>query len=148
MAHWIVHGAPDVDVSAIHVDRFRGHHCTPAARAARVGESLAAVYAQHYPRSSPRTARGALRSPLHSRLRSAGACFGDTDGSGWEVPQWFAAGVPERVAPLAERETWGKPDWWPMWAAEHAAARSGVVLADRCVCVCVDGCVVGGGGGC
>jgi heterotetrameric sarcosine oxidase gamma subunit len=72
-----------------------------------------------------RTARGVKLSPIHSRLVEQGAYFRDV--SGWEGADWYAG--PSTVAnpgPL----TWGRPAWFGQWAAEHRAARTGVILMD------------------
>ena len=125
LAHWIVNGRPDVDVSAIHVDRLQPYQANPAYRRARVAEALGLVYRCHYPTLRPQTARGAKRSPLHDRLAAAGAHFRDV--SGWEAADWYA---PPGVAPKVERLSWGRPDWFPYWAAEHRAVRDNAGLID------------------
>jgi 4-methylaminobutanoate oxidase (formaldehyde-forming) len=113
MAHWILNGRPDVDVTGINIDRFHRYQCNPEYRRQRALESLGLVYACHYPDRQPRTARGARKSPFHDRLAAKGAHFRDV--SGWECP-----------GPL----TWGRPDWFPWWEAEHRACREGVIAMD------------------
>ena len=125
LAHWIVNGRPDVDVTAINADRFHPYQCTPEYRRRRGHESLGRVYQCHYPDQSPETARGAKRSPFHDRLAAQGAYFRDV--SGWESPAWYA---PAGEEAKAERLTWGRPDWFPRWAEEHRACREGVILMD------------------
>jgi 4-methylaminobutanoate oxidase (formaldehyde-forming) len=88
-------------------------------------ESLGMVYQCHYPTRSMQTARGARKSPLHDRLAQRGAYFRDV--SGWEGADWYA---PPGVEPRVERLSWGRQDWFPYWAAEHRAAREGVILMD------------------
>ncbi|MBL8342918.1 MAG: GcvT family protein [Rubrivivax sp.] len=125
LAHWIVHGRPDVDVSAFHIDRVHAGQANPAYRRARVVETLGLVYRCHYPTMSPQTARGGKRSPLHERLAAAGAHFKDV--SGWEGADWYA---PPGVEPKVERLSWGRQNWFSCWAAEHRAVREGVGLID------------------
>ena len=125
MAHWIVNGRPDVDVTGINIDRFHRYQCNPEYRRQRALESLGLVYACHYPDRSPKTARGARKSPFHDRLAAQGAHFRDV--SGWESPGWYA---PEGQEPVADRLTWGRPNWFPWWAAEHRACREGVIAMD------------------
>jgi 4-methylaminobutanoate oxidase (formaldehyde-forming) len=125
VAHWILNGRPDVDVTGINIDRFQRFQCTPEYRRQRALESLGLVYACHYPDRSPKTARDARRSPFHERLAAARAHFRDV--SGWECPGWYA---PEGQAPVADRLTWGRPNWFPWWAAEHKACRDDVVIMD------------------
>ena len=125
LAHWIVDGQPDVDVTGMHIDRLQPYQTTPAYRRTRTVESLGMVYQCHYPHRSMTTARGAKRSALHDRLAARGAYFRDV--SGWEGADWYApdGGTPE-PGPL----TWGRPSWFDAWAAEHRAAREGVIVMD------------------
>ncbi len=125
LAHWIVNGRPDVDVSGFNVDRLHRYQTNPEYRRTRTVESLGMVYQCHYPFRSMTTARGAKRSAFHDRLSTKGACFRDV--SGWEGADWFA---PPGVAPVTGALSWGRPHWFPYWAAEHQAAREGVILMD------------------
>ncbi|MBP9203365.1 MAG: GcvT family protein [Kofleriaceae bacterium] len=131
MAHWITTGQPDVDVTGMHIDRLQPYQTTPAYRRTRTVEALGLVYACHYPFKSLSTARDAKRSPIHAQLVGQGASFRDV--SGWEGADWYA---PELAASLAGRAPdpgplgFGRPDWFPRWAAEHRAAREGVILMD------------------
>jgi len=125
LAHWILNGRPDVDVTGINIDRFQRYQCNPEYRRQRALESLGLVYACHYPDRSPRTARGARKSPFHERLAAIGAHFRDV--SGWECPGWYA---PEGHEPVADCLTWGRPNWFPWWQAEHQACREGVIAMD------------------
>jgi 4-methylaminobutanoate oxidase (formaldehyde-forming) len=125
LAHWILNGRPDVDVTGINIDRFQKYQCNPEYRRQRALESLGLVYACHYPDRSPKTARGARQSPFHHRLVGARAHFRDV--SGWESPGWYA---PEGHEPVADCLTWGRPNWFPWWEAEHRACREGVIAMD------------------
>ena len=125
VARWIVDGRPDIDVTGINIDRFHPYQVNPEYRSARTVGTLGLVYACHYPNRQVATARGARRSPVHDRLAAQRACFRDV--SGWEAADWYA---PPGAEPDPGRLTWGRPDWFGHWAAEHAAARQGVVLMD------------------
>ena len=125
LAHWIVNGSADVDVTGFNIDRLHTYQLNPEYRATRTVESLGRVYACHYPDRSMETARGAKLSPLHHRLEAQRAFFRDV--SGWENPGWYA---PEGSEPVQGELTWGRPDWFPHWEAEHHAARNGVILMD------------------
>jgi len=125
VAHWIIHGRPDVDVTGINIDRLQPYQSTPEYRRERTVESLGMVFQCHYPTRSLQTARGAKKSPLHDRLAERGAYFRDV--SGWEGVDWYA---PEGVEPRVERLSWGRQNWFPYWKAEHEAARTGVILMD------------------
>ena len=125
IAHWITTGRPDIDVTGVNIDRLHPYQATASYRASRTVESLGMVYECHYPGRSMRTARGIRRSPLHDRLSAAGAWFKDV--SGWEGADWFAGAG---VEPAEPAPTWGRPDFWARWEAEHRAVRAGVGLFD------------------
>ncbi len=125
LAHWILNGRADVDVTGMHVDRLEPYQTTPEYRRTRTVESLGMVYQCHYPARAMQTARGARRSPLHERLVARGAYFRDV--SGWEGADWYAGvGQSPDPGPL----TWGRPRWFAQWAGEHRAAREGVIAMD------------------
>ena len=125
LAHWIMTGRPDVDVTAMNIDRLHTYQTNPEYRKTRTVESLGMVYQCHYPNRSLLTARGAKQSPIHDRLRARGAYFRDV--SGWEGADWYSpAGPDPEPGPL----TWGRPSWFSQWKAEHDAARNGVILMD------------------
>ncbi|MGD8277110.1 MAG: FAD-dependent oxidoreductase [Gemmatimonadota bacterium] len=125
IAHWIINGRPDVDVTGMNIDRLHVYQSNPEYRRERTVESLGMVYRCHYPTRSLLTARGAKKSPIHERLAARGAYFRDV--SGWEGTDWFA---PEGVEPIVEKLSWGRQNWFPYWRAEHEAAREGVILMD------------------
>ena len=125
IAQWIADGRPDVDVTAMNIDRLHPYQANPEYRATRTVESLGLVYETHYPGRSMRTARGARVSPIHHRLAAQRAYFKDV--SGWEGADWYA---PEGAEPKAGRLSWGRQDWFGYWEAEHDAARNGVILMD------------------
>ena len=125
LAHWIMTGNPDVDVTGFNIDRLHSYQANPEYRRTRTVESLGLVYKCHYPTRSLTTARGAKKSPLHDRLAARGAFFRDV--SGWEGADWYG---PPGVDLGEERLSWGRQHWFPFWAAEHRAAREGVILMD------------------
>lgn len=125
MAHWIVNGLPDVDVTGMNLDRLHPYQLNPTYRKLRTVESLGMVYQCHYPTRSMMTARGAKRSPIHDRLAAKGAYFKDV--SGWEGADFYTEdGSPPETPAL----TWGRPSFFEQWKAEHEAARNGVILMD------------------
>jgi heterotetrameric sarcosine oxidase gamma subunit len=125
MAHWITTGRPDMDVTAMNVDRLHAYQSNPEYRRTRTVESLGMVFQCHYPTRSMMTARGAKTSPLHERLEARGAFFKDV--SGWEGADWYA---PAGIEPREEALSWGRQNWFPYWKAEHEATREGVILMD------------------
>jgi 4-methylaminobutanoate oxidase (formaldehyde-forming) len=125
VAQWIVEGRPDVDVTAINIDRLHTYQANPEYRRTRTVESLGMVYQCHYPTRSMQTARGVKLSPLHQRLAAQRAYFREV--SGWEGADWYA---PPGTEPIVERLSWGRQNWFPYWREEHEAARTGVILMD------------------
>jgi len=125
VAHWILNGRADCDVSYMNIDRLQAYQANPEYRARRTVESLGLVYKCHYPTRSPQTARGAKKSAFYDRLKARGAYFRDV--SGWEGADWYA---PDGVSPEVERLSWGRQNWFPYWEAEHRAAREGAIVMD------------------
>jgi glycine cleavage system aminomethyltransferase T/glycine/D-amino acid oxidase-like deaminating enzyme len=125
VAHWIATGRPDVDVTGFHIDRLHAYQATPEYRRLRTVESLGMVYKCHYPTYVMQTARGAKRSPIHDRLAARNAYFRDV--SGWEGADWYA---PPGEEARVDRHSWGRQPWFAHWAAEHRAARDGVIAMD------------------
>ena len=125
LAHWIINGRPDVDVTGMNIDRLHTYQANPEYRKTRTVESLGMVYQCHYPTRSMMTARGAKKSALHDRLAARGAYFRDV--SGWEGADWYA---PDGLPPDMDKLSWGRQSWFPLWKAEHEAARNGVILMD------------------
>jgi len=125
LAHWIINGRPDVDVTGFNIDRLHTYQANPEYRRTRTVESLGMVYQCHYPTRSMQTARGAKLSPVHAQLAARGAYFRDV--SGWEGADWYA---PPGMAPEPGPLSWGRQDWFPLWRSEHHAAREGVILMD------------------
>jgi 4-methylaminobutanoate oxidase (formaldehyde-forming) len=125
LAHWIVNGTPDVDVTGLNIDRLHPYQANPEYRRERTIESLGLVDKCHYPTMTPQTARGVKTSAIHDRLAAAGAYFRDV--SGWEGADWYA---PPGIEPKVEKLSWGRQNWFPWWEAEHRAAREGVIVMD------------------
>jgi glycine cleavage system aminomethyltransferase T/glycine/D-amino acid oxidase-like deaminating enzyme len=125
IAQWIADGRPDIDVTAINIDRLHRYQANPEYRATRTVESLGLVYAIHYPGRPMRTAREVKHSPVHQRLVTQRAYFRDV--SGWEGADWYA---PDGAEPEAGELSFGRPDWFGYWQAEHHAARTCVILMD------------------
>jgi 4-methylaminobutanoate oxidase (formaldehyde-forming) len=86
LAHWIVTGHPDVDVTGFNIDRlhtYQANRVPPAAHGGIAGPRVSC----HYPSLSLTTARNVRKSPFHDRLAAAGAYFKEV--SGWESPDWY-----------------------------------------------------------
>ncbi|MER7276590.1 FAD-dependent oxidoreductase [Dactylosporangium sp. NPDC000244] len=121
LATWIAEGRPDVDVTGMHIDRLQPYQRNREYRAARTVEALGQVYATHFPHKAFTSGRDARRSPLHDRVSPLHPYRRDV--SGWEMPDVY--GFEGSPAP-----TWGRPEWFGQWAAEHRAAREDAILMD------------------
>ena len=126
LAHWIITGAPDVDVTGFNIDRLHrlpGQPRVPAhahRRVARHGlpvplpDPLDADRARREGVAGPRPAGGARRL-LPGRQRLGGRRLVRAAG---------------RRARRSSALSWGRQNWFPYWQAEHEAAREGVILMD------------------
>ena len=122
LARWIVAGTPQFDSASVDVQRFSRHQSNRRYLHARTVESLGRLYAMHWPHLQPQTARNVRRTPLHARLDSLGARFGEINGG--ERANWYGGPT------AAEGYSFGRPGWFAQTAAEHRAAREGVALFD------------------
>ncbi len=127
LAHWIVDGLPDVDVTEIDISRMQPYQNNPEYLKDRTVEMLGFMFEEGYPYRQLKTARNVRKSAFHDRLAEAGAYFGTY--AGWEYPEWFA---PEGVEPKVEY-SWGRQNWFEYSAAEHCATREGVTMMDYSV---------------
>ncbi len=125
MAHWIMTGNPEVDITGFNIDRLHTYQNNHEYRKHRTVESLGKVYKAHYPYQSMETARGAKKSAVYDRLKDQGAYFKEV--SGWEGADWFA---PKGQEAKIEKHSWGRSDWFANWEKEHKAARENVILMD------------------
>mmetsp|Transcript_27525 Transcript_27525/g.75806 ORF Transcript_27525/g.75806 Transcript_27525/m.75806 type:complete len:873 (-) Transcript_27525:2181-4799(-) len=127
LANWIQQGLPpsDIDVTGINVDRFHSYQANYEYRKQRVSESLGNTYRLLYPGYQPKTCRGVKKSALHDRLADKNAYFHDV--SGWESPGWYAPTPSEAVF---GKGTFGRPEYFAHWEAEHRACRENVALFD------------------
>ena len=123
LAEWIVEGEATTDLTTVDIRRFARFQGNSRWLRDRVGEVLGLHYEIPWPDREMRTARPFRRSALHQVAADAGARFGSK--MGWERPNYFA---PADLEPVP---TWGRPDWLPYVAAEHAATREAVAVFDQ-----------------
>ncbi|MDH3678532.1 MAG: FAD-dependent oxidoreductase [Acidimicrobiia bacterium] len=126
LAHWIVDGRPPLDLSDVDIRRFEPFQATERYLRERTVEGLGLLYAPHWPHYQYETARSVRRSPLHHRLAERGACFGSL--AGWERPMFYAN--PDLGVEPCHEYSWGRQNWHPATAVEHAAVRQGTGLFD------------------
>ncbi|HUV23419.1 MAG TPA: FAD-dependent oxidoreductase, partial [Gammaproteobacteria bacterium] len=125
LADWMDKGHAPMDLWGNDIRRMFPFQSTQKYIEERVTETLGLLYDNHFPYKQMETARNLRHSPLHEKLVAHNACFGEA--AGWERPNWFA---PEGVTPEYEY-SFGKQNWFAYNAAEHQAAREGVVLFDQ-----------------
>lgn len=139
IANWIVSGEPPYDVTEMNARRFGPNMEDRAYAAERARESYRYYYVLRYPHDENEWARGRRLSPLHSRLESLGAAFGEKNG--WERVNYFErqdlAGF-ENLPGLRGRRMgaeqknwgWGRPPFFDRVGEEHRAARERVAIWD------------------
>jgi 4-methylaminobutanoate oxidase (formaldehyde-forming) len=125
LADWIKDGHPSMDLWDVDIRRNLPFQNNSRYLHDRVVEGLGLLYDMHWPFKQYRTSRGLRKSPLHDRLTSAGACFGEA--AGWERANWYA---PEGVEPVYQY-AYGRQNWFDYSAAEHKAVRENVGLFDQ-----------------
>jgi glycine cleavage system aminomethyltransferase T/glycine/D-amino acid oxidase-like deaminating enzyme len=125
MSHWIVDGRPPMDVWSVNIRRMHPWQDNDRYLADRIVETLGIGYQEHWPHRQWATARDVKKSVLHDRLAAAGACFGES--AGWERPNWYA--TDGQQAAYAYR--WGRQNWFPNNAGEHAAVRERVGVFEQ-----------------
>lgn len=124
LADWVISGTPGFDSSTVDVQRFSKHQNNRRYLQSRTKEGLGRLYAMHWPSLQMETARNVRRTPLHARLAELGACFGEVNGG--ERANWYG----EAGTTPSYDYSYGRPAWFERVAAEHKAAREGVVLFD------------------
>ncbi len=129
LAEWIAGGAMPYDLSAVDVRRFGGWANNRGFLRERVTESLGLHYEMAWPNREPETGRGVRLSPLHDRMKRAGASFGMKGG--WERPNWFARNEPGCATTPEVRYSFGRQNWFMNHVFEHRACREGVALFDQ-----------------
>ncbi len=125
LAEWIVGGEPTMDLTSVDVRRFAPFNGNSQWLHDRVAEVLGLHYAVPWPNREMATARPFRRSPVYAHLVAANANFGSR--MGWERANFFA---PAGSSPEIEY-SWGKQNWLPWTAAEHANTRSNVTVFDQ-----------------
>ena len=125
LAEWITKGHPPMDLWDVDVRRMLPFQNNRNYLHDRTVEGLGLLYGMHWPYRQYDTARGVRRSPLHDRLASHGAAFGEAGG--WERPDFY--GDPGST-PVYDY-SFDRPSWFERNAREHLAARNDVALFDQ-----------------
>ena len=125
LAQWIVAGEQPFDLWPVDIRRFGPWHGNRAFLRARSVETLGMHFRLAAPNLEFEHGRDLRRSPLHDRLASHGAWFGQKLGA--ERPNWFA-GPGQRPA---VEYGFGRQNWFENHRREHAAAREAVAVFDQ-----------------
>jgi glycine cleavage system aminomethyltransferase T/glycine/D-amino acid oxidase-like deaminating enzyme len=125
LADWIADRHPPVDLTAVDIRRAFPFQGDPQYLKERIPESLGLLYAMHWPFRQYESARNRRLSPIHHRIESAGAVFGEV--AGWERSNWFADEGQERVY----HYSYGKQNWFANCGRECEAVRNGVGFFDQ-----------------
>jgi 4-methylaminobutanoate oxidase (formaldehyde-forming) len=129
LSEWMQAGEPPFDLGDVDIRRLHGFQGNKTYLAARVGETLGLLYADHFPYRQYASARDLRRSPLHDRLAAHGACFGEA--AGWERANWFLPDAVRKAGAKPEyRYSWKRQNWFAFAAEEHKAVRGQVGLFD------------------
>ncbi|MDA7429751.1 FAD-dependent oxidoreductase [Primorskyibacter aestuariivivens] len=121
LAEWVTEGCTEWDMWAVDPRRYTDYtdrqYCIDKAL-----EVYGHEYAMHFPHHRWPAAPDRRLSALHSRLKNAGAQFGDYNG--WERANWFAA--PGDDTSEEATHTWERNGpWQPRVEEECAAVRDG-----------------------
>ena len=129
LAEWVTAGETEWDPWSLDPRRFTGYadrdHCV-----AKAMEVYGHEYAMHFPRHEWPAGRNMRLSPLHSRLREAGAVFGAYNG--WERANWFA--MPGDDASEESTRTWDRNGPWEPRIREECEA-----VRDSCGVLAISG---------
>jgi dimethylglycine dehydrogenase len=124
LAEWVVQGGPEWDLWSCDPRRFTGY-ATRSYAVAKAIEVYQNEYAPAFPFEERPAGRPLRTSPLHYRLREAGAQFGVRGG--WERALWYqqaGTGLTPRLTFRREHE------WFRSVGDEVRAVRSSVGLLD------------------
>ena len=129
LADWMDRGEAPIDLWDVDIRRMQPFQANRSYLQSRVSETLGLLYADHFPYRQFASARGVRRSPIHSYLKTEGACFGEI--SGWERANWFLPKAAKNAGKKAEYDySWRRQNWFEYSAAEHMAVRRKVGMFD------------------
>ena len=129
LADWMDRGNAPIDLWDVDIRRMQPFQANRSYLKSRVSETLGLLYADHFPYRQVETARDVRQSPVHDRLKNAGACFGEV--SGWERANWFLPKAELDAGKKAEYEySWKRQNWFEYSAAEHRAVRENLGMFD------------------
>ncbi|QIE54319.1 FAD-dependent oxidoreductase [Pikeienuella piscinae] len=129
LAEWVTEGETEWDMWAVDPRRYTDYadhdYCV-----AKGKETYGHEYSMHFPRHTWPAGRDKRLSPLHDRLKTAGAVFGAYNG--WERANWFAA--PGDDLSEAATQTWGRSGPWEKRIREECET-----VRDGCGVIAISG---------
>ena len=121
LAQWMVHGQTEINMLGFDPRRYGAWSAGCYAIDKSIDE-YQQMYQVPYPGEFREDGRPVKTTPIHERLKAAGAVFAETFG--WERPKWFAApGVEEQYG-------FRRTNWFEPVAAECKAVRERVGVLD------------------
>lgn len=124
LADWMIDGEPHSDVWEVDVARVDPLAASDTHMHSRMEESVADLFAMHWPFKQPKAGRNLRKSRLHEQWAAQGAVFGLT--AGWERGLWYAQSENERDLPYSV----GAQPWQSIIEREAATMDEGTVLLD------------------
>jgi dimethylglycine dehydrogenase len=129
LAEWVTEGGTEWDMWSCDPRRFTGY-CDRDYCVAKGMEVYGHEYAMHFPRHTWPAGRDKRLSPLHGRLKAAGAVFGAYNG--WERANWFAQQGDDTSE--ESTQTWGREGPWLKRIREECHA-----VRDHCGVLAISG---------
>eukprot|EP01037_Dinobryon_pediforme_P036604 gene36604-43626_t len=123
----MVHGQAEINMREFDPRRF-GNWATADYTAAVAIADYHHMYYCYKPGEQHAVGRDLRLSPLHERLKAAGAQFEQVFG--WERARWYDVPAADGGAGEGERYSFRRSNWWEPVRAETLAVRHGVGLMD------------------
>ncbi len=124
LADWIVDESPSIDLWEVDIARVDPLTADDKHMHSRMQESVANLFAMHWPYKQQVAGRGLRESVLHDRWAAQGAVFGVTGGL--ERGLWFAQNEHEKTLPYSV----GEQSWQGVAEREAAVLAIGTALLD------------------
>jgi dimethylglycine dehydrogenase len=129
LAEWVTEGQTEWDMWSCDPRRFTGYVDADYSLA-KATETYGHEYAMHFPWHRWPAGGDKRLSPLHERLKAAGAVFGSYNG--WERANWFAA--PGDDLSEEATQTWARSGPWEARIREECEA-----VRDHCGVLAISG---------
>ena len=122
MSEWIINDRSKIDLWDVDISRVLDFQDDNDYLKERSSETLGLLYRVHWPFYQFETSRNKIKSPLYEKLKSYGACFGES--AGWERANWYAKTDQEPEY----KYSYGRQNWFENVRNECNAVRSNLGL--------------------